>query len=81
MAGVAVTVEEFLGRVERVKRDGSGWIARCPAHEDRHPSLSVSVGDADRVLVKCHAGCSVEAIVAAVGLELRDLFPEQGGGG
>jgi hypothetical protein len=40
-----VTVEEFLGDLEKVRRNGAGWIARCPAHEDRSPSLSVREGD------------------------------------
>ncbi len=55
-------------------------MACCPAHEDRHASLSVGVGDDDRVLVKCMAGCRVEDVVAALGLELSDLFAGRGGG-
>jgi hypothetical protein len=50
---------------------GGAW--QCPAHDDRFPSLSVKQGD-DRVLVHCHAGCSTEAICAALGLTLADLF-------
>ncbi len=42
-------------------------MARCPAHEDRNPSLSVTRGD-DKVLLHCHAGCSVESILTAAGL-------------
>jgi hypothetical protein len=72
----AVTVDEFLGRLERVKRKGTGWVARCPAHEDRNPSLSVGEGADRRILLCCHAGCTVDAIVAAAGLEMRDLFPD-----
>jgi hypothetical protein len=72
-------VERVLDRLERVKRSGSGWTAHCPAHEDRVASLSVGEGDDGRVLVRCHAGCSVEDVVATLGLELRDLF-EAGGG-
>ena len=56
-------------------RGGRGeWT--CPAHEDRNPSLSVSNGDG-RVLVKCHAGCTTEQVVAALGLTVSDLFDEQ----
>jgi hypothetical protein len=51
----------------------------CPAHDDRHPSLTVSLGRGGRILLKCHAGCSVENIVAAWGLALRDLMPESDG--
>jgi hypothetical protein len=75
-----MTIEEFLSRLERVKRSGKGWTARCPAHEDCHASLSIAEGDEGRVLVKCHAGdgCSVEAITAALGLTVRDLFESNG---
>ena len=71
-----MTVDEFLDRVEHVRRSGSRWTARCPAHEDRHASLSVGEGNDGRVLIRCHAGCAVDAIVAALGLELRDLFTD-----
>ena len=50
------------------KQRGDGWTALCPAHEDRNPSLSVGIGDNDRVLVRCHAGCNFSAIRAALGL-------------
>lgn len=55
-------------------KQGNGYSACCPAHEDRSPSLSVSEGDDGRVLVKCFAGCSSEEICAALGLTLADLF-------
>jgi len=54
---------------------GKGWTARCPAHDDRNPSLSVDAGSGGRVLLHCHAGCSTENIVRALGLEMRDLMP------
>ncbi len=54
---------------------GNGWSARCPAHDDRSPSLSIAEGDDGRTLVKCHAGCKVEAICAAVDLSVVDLMP------
>jgi hypothetical protein len=66
----AETLADALGG----RRSGDGWIARCPAHNDRHPSLSINEGTDGRVLLHCHAGCSVEAILAAQGLETRDLF-------
>jgi putative DNA primase/helicase len=59
----------------RCKRSGDGYQAQCPAHEDRNPSLSISVAADGKVLLKCHVGCSFESIVSALGLELRDLFP------
>ncbi len=60
-----------------VSSDGKDWQASCPAHEDNSPSLSVSVGDDDRVLLHCHAGCPFESIVAALGLQTADLFPNR----
>jgi len=56
------------------KQNGNGWSARCPAHEDRRPSLSVSEGDDGRALVWCHAGCTVESICDAAGLRVADLM-------
>jgi hypothetical protein len=59
------------------RRNGSGWIAKCPAHEDRVASLSISESKSDgRVLLHCHAGCMKESVLAAAGLEMRDLFPD-----
>ncbi|MCL4291382.1 MAG: AAA family ATPase [Thermoleophilia bacterium] len=72
----SVTGEELVSRLKRAKRSGTGWTARCPAHDDRTPSLSVSEGDDGRLLVKCHAGCATEAVVAALGLALADLAPD-----
>ncbi len=57
------------------KRNGRGWKARCPAHDDRQPSLSIAEGGDGRVLLRCHAGCPVEDIVSALRLEMRDLMP------
>jgi 5S rRNA maturation endonuclease (ribonuclease M5) len=57
----------------KAARSGGGWIARCPAHEDHTPSLSIHERDG-KWLLKCHAGCTTEDICAAVGLKIRDLF-------
>ncbi len=68
------TLENVLRKLSGVRETKSGWSARCPAHEDRQASLSVGEGDDGRVLLKCHAGCDHKKIVAALGLEERDLF-------
>jgi hypothetical protein len=74
-AGVG-TAAKLLSKCEGVRSFGDGrWVARCPAHEDRRPSLSVREVSDGRVLVHCFSGCSVYQVVAAVGLELSDLFP------
>src|SRR4051812_45440319 len=51
-------------------------MAKCPAHNDRSPSLRVTRGTGGKALVHCHAGCPVESVVAALGLELGALFDE-----
>jgi hypothetical protein len=66
----AETIASTLGG----RQTGGGWIARCPAHEDSHASLSIGEGTDRRVLLKCHAGCPVTAIVASLGLSMSDLF-------
>jgi putative DNA primase/helicase len=67
-------IGELLGRLEGVQSKGNYWMARCPAHDDRTQSLSVSKGADGRVLVKCHAGCAFDAVVRSVGLEPQHLF-------
>ena len=68
---------EFLAKFEGVQQSGGGWVARCPAHGDDNPSLSIARGEDGRWLVHCHAGCSAEAVVEAVGLKMADLMPER----
>ncbi|CAN5863192.1 hypothetical protein BH24CHL6_BH24CHL6_09320 [soil metagenome] len=53
---------------------GGGWRACCPAHEDRDPSLGWQLGDDDRVLLICRAGCTTEAVVEAMGFRMSDLY-------
>ena len=64
---------EILSRLECVKKTADGHIARCPAHDDKTPSLSVTE-KGDRVLLKCFAGCTTESVCAAAGVKLADLF-------
>jgi len=52
------------------------WKARCPAHDDHSPSLSIKDLDGGRVLIHCHAGCSPESVVSSVGLHMGDLCPD-----
>jgi len=64
----------LLGRLDQVRQTGADqWIARCPAHDDRSPSLSIKQAD-DRILVHCFGGCEPGDVLAAVGLSLSDLF-------
>lgn len=68
-------VELLLSKLHGVKEVAKGWSARCPAHEDSRASLSVSETTDGAALVKCHAGCTIAAIVTAIGLVMSDLFP------
>ena len=67
--------EELTSRLKGVRKTASGWSARCPAHEDRNSSLSISEGRDGRILMKCFAGCSTENICQALGIGMQDLFP------
>ena len=71
--GCMTALDRVLERLPHAKRNGRGWVALCPAHEDRHPSLSVDAGEDGRVLVHCHAGCPTRAVVEAMGLGMADL--------
>lgn len=78
---VTSPIELVLAKLPDAKRNQKGWIARCPAHEDRNPSLSIATGADGRALLRCHAGCTVEAIVNALGLTLADLMPRPSSSG
>jgi len=75
-----VTAAELIERLDMVRQTGPDrWLARCPAHADRSPSLSVRETGDGTVLIHCFAGCGAAEVVQAVGLELRDLFPRDNG--
>jgi len=68
-------VENLLQRLEKVKGRNGSWTARCPAHQDKGPSLAVREADDGRILVHCFAGCETANVLGAVGLDMTDLFP------
>jgi hypothetical protein len=67
-------VANLLSRLD-AKRSGEGWQAKCPAHDDREPSLTINEGADGRVLLYCHAGCPTDDVLSALGITHRDLFP------
>jgi len=72
-----MTAETLLSRLTKVKRTGKeNWLACCPAHQDKNPSMTIRETSDGRVLVHCFAGCETSDILAAVGLQFSDLFPE-----
>lgn len=70
----------LLERLDNVRVSGDGWIALCPVHDDRHNSLSINEGEDGRVLLHCHVGCSVEAVMQELGLTMKELFVDGGRG-
>jgi hypothetical protein len=69
---MSLSIKDILSRLVRVRRSGKDWIARCPAHQDKKPSLSIRQVE-NKILLHCHAGCSVESICAALGITVREL--------
>ena len=69
-------LDEFLRHFDGVKRIGTGntYKALCPCHNDKEPSLSISLGEENRILLKCFSNCHYLDILAAVGLTKVDLF-------
>jgi len=78
-------IEAVLERAEHAREAGTGWLVSCPLPDhgqgrgDRNPSVSVTEGPDNRALVHCQAGCKTEDVVAAWGLEMRDLFKGRNG--
>jgi len=68
-------LELVLSRLGKWKQIKDHYMACCPAHDDSNPSLSISLGEDGRVLLKCYAGCATEDVVRAMGLKMSDLFP------
>ena len=68
-----MNAQDVLDRLEKVTGSRGKWIACCPAHQDKSPSLAVTETD-DRVLVHCFSGCDTQDVTAAIGLNLADLF-------
>ncbi len=74
MKAVSDPLRIVLDQLHGVKQRGRGYMALCPAHDDRNPSLSVREGDDGRVRVKCFAGCDEKDITHAMGLTMGNLF-------
>jgi hypothetical protein len=72
-------MSDLLAAFARCTKAGSGWSAQCPGHEDNRNSLSIHRGEDGRWLLKCHAGCALDAILQAAHLAVADLFPSSNG--
>lgn len=80
MQGYEKVKAELESRDLIVPSYGQGVRARCPAHDDNKPSLSLSEGDDGKALLYCHAGCDIRDVVDALGLSMDDLFRGSKGG-
>lgn len=69
------SLSRVLERLDKVRGSGRTYKACCPTHSDKNPSLSIGYVEG-KVVLHCHAGCSPEGIVKAIGLEMRDLFDD-----
>lgn len=63
----------ILPRLQGVQKGAGGFAARCPAHEDRKASLSLSRGSERAVVLHCHAGCDPDLVVQALGLSWDEI--------
>lgn len=70
-------VNTLLSRLQGVRGRNGSWSAKCPAHEDRSPSLSVKELPDGRILMHCFGGCGTDAVLGALQLAMTDLFPER----
>lgn len=68
-------VTSLLSRLEKVRGRNGSWLAKCPAHADRSPSLSVKELPDGRILMHCFGGCGTDAVLGALNLQMGDLFP------
>ena len=78
-SSIEASIAQLVAQLEDVRANGLGYKARCPAHDDRSPSLSINPGNKGW-LIHCHAGCHISDILAHVGLRVADLFYDSTGG-
>ncbi len=75
-----MSIQNLLDRLVGVRETGHGkYIVRCPAHDDRSPSLAIKDCGDGRILLHCFAGCDVESVLDALGLSFSDIMPERVG--
>lgn len=71
-------LDNLLSRLQKVKRTGkTDYIACCPAHQDKSPSMTIREVEPDHILLHCFAGCDVQNILGAVGLDFDDVYPDR----
>ena len=69
-------IHELLGKLDKVKKSGQGWVALCPAHDDENPSLHIKDKNGN-IYTDCYAGCDPEKVREAIGLTWRDTVAKK----
>lgn len=69
-----MSLDAILPHLRKVKKTATGYIACCPAHEDKSPSMTMTERDGV-VLMHCFAGCGIDEIMGAIGVDPAELFP------
>tara|TARA_R110002049_G_scaffold281333_1_gene460843 strand:+ start:10221 stop:10706 length:486 start_codon:yes stop_codon:yes gene_type:complete len=71
-----MSAHDIVSRLDHCRQSGDGkWIARCPAHQDNGPSLTIADKGDGRTLIHCFAGCGALDVLTALGLDWSDLYP------
>ena len=69
--------QDLLAKLTGVRPAGEGrWFARCPAHDDSSPSLSIR-DTGETILLNCFAGCNATDVLSAIGMEWKDIYPDR----
>lgn len=69
-------LDTILSRLTKVRGRNGNWVACCPAHDDRSPSMTIRDVDG-KILMHCFSGCSIQEITESIGVDLSDLFPPE----
>lgn len=70
-------IDQFVSHFKKPHRTPRGWQVLCPAHDDDNASLSIGTGSDNKIIIKCHAGCTTDEILSAIGLTISDLFQDE----
>jgi hypothetical protein len=71
-----MSLELLLSRLQKVKRSGpDSYMACCPAHDDKTPSLAIKDTGEGKILINCLASCATEDVLGALGMDWEDVMP------
>jgi hypothetical protein len=69
-------INNLLNKLNKVKRTSTNqYIACCPAHDDKSPSLSITDKGDGKILINCYAGCGTEDVLDSIGMSFEDIMP------